>query len=99
NICIEYITASILMKNDARLNNTIPIILAKNKPDYNLLIFLAQKYGLSDKLLGLLNALNQIKPQTELRQAIRILEFMDAKEIKVNGKSIREKMRIYDAIR
>ena len=98
-ICIEFITASILMKDDARLNNAIPIILAKNKPDYNLLIFLAQKYELSDKLLGLLNALNQIKPATELRQALRILEDMHVKAIKVNGKSIREKMRLYDAIR
>ncbi len=98
-ICVEYITASILMKDDARLNNAIPIILAKNKPDYNLLIFLAQKYGLAGKLLGLLNALNQIKPATELRQAIRILEVMNVKEIKVDEKSIRAKMRLYDAIR
>ncbi|MHB2035757.1 MAG: hypothetical protein ACYCPW_03325 [Nitrososphaerales archaeon] len=97
-ICIEYITTSILMKNDARQTNAIPIILAKNKPDYILLVFLAQKYDLSDKLLGLLKVLNQIRPVTDLRLAIGILEAMNAKEIKVDRKNIQQKMRLYNAI-
>lgn len=98
-ISIEYITASILMKDDARRKNAIPIILAKSKANYALLIFLAQKYGLSGKLLGLMKALKKIKPVAELHEAIRTLEAMDVKETKADEKAIKAKMRLYNEIR
>ena len=97
-IGIEYVATSILMKDDARRKDAIPIILAKSKTNYATLIFLAQKYGLLDRLLGLLKALHKIKPATELHRAIRILEAMDVKEIRVNEKTIVAKMRLYNAI-
>jgi hypothetical protein len=98
-ICIEYIITSILMKNDARRRDAIPIILAKNRANYSLLIFLAQKYRLLGKLLGLLKALHKNKPIREVHQAIRTLEAMNVKEIKADEKSIESKMRLYNAIK
>lgn len=99
DICIEYIVTSILLQDDARRIDAIPIILAKRDANYNLLIFLSQKYGLSDKLLGLLKVLNKLKPKKEVGEAIRILESINIKEAKANEESIREKMRLYNVIR
>jgi len=53
-ICIEYITTALLLQEDARLIEAIPIILAKNNFKSNLLAFLSQKYETSGKLIGLL---------------------------------------------
>jgi hypothetical protein len=97
-ICIECIIASILMKGDARRRDAIPIILVKNRANYSLLIFLAQKYGLLGKLLGLLRTLHKIKPIPEVQQAIGTLEAMNVKEVKADEKSIKSKMRLYNAI-
>jgi Fe2+ or Zn2+ uptake regulation protein len=98
-ICIEYIIASILMKEDARRIDAIPILLAKNNADPSLLIFLSQKYRLSARLLGLLKALNKIKPTRESKSTIEILETLSTKEIKANEKNIEQKIRLYNAIR
>ena len=99
SICIEYVMASMLLKEDARRIDAIPILLAKNKTSYSLLIFLSQKYGLSARLLGLLKALNKIRPMTEAAAAIEILETLNTKEVKADEKSIEQKMRLYNAIR
>lgn len=45
--CIEYITTAILLQDDARLIEAIPIILAKNSFKSKLMTFLSQKYELS----------------------------------------------------
>ncbi len=97
-ICIEYIIASILTKKEARRIEAIPIILAKNRANHNMLIFLAQKYGLSGRLLGLLRVLDKIKHTGEIENAIRTMQVLNVKEIEANEGSIREKMRLYDAI-
>jgi Fe2+ or Zn2+ uptake regulation protein len=97
-ICIEYIIASILMKEDARRIDAVPILLAKNRTNHNLLIFLSQKYGLTARLLGLLKALNKIKPTRETASAIEILETLNTKEIQADEKSIKRKMRLYNEI-
>lgn len=97
NICIEYIITAILMEGDARRIDAIPIILAKSRANYNLLIFLSQKYGRSGRLLGLLRALNKVRPAEETYEAIKDLETIGAKVVKVNADSIKEKMRLYNA--
>lgn len=97
-ICIEYITVSILMKDDARHIEAIPIILAKNKPNYDLLIFLSQKYRLSSRLLGLLKALERTSHSEDTATAVGILESLGTKEIRADDRSIAEKMRLYNAV-
>jgi len=96
DICIEYIITAILLRNRARRIEAIPIILAKNKSNYNLLIFLCQKYEVSSRLLGLLKILNKIKQAKETQGAIEILQIRKIKEIKANERSIRQKMRLYN---
>jgi hypothetical protein len=98
-ICIEYVIASILMKQDARRIDAIPILLAKNNANYSLLIFLSQKYRTSARLSGLLKALNKIKPTKETQSAIETLETLSTKEIRADEKSIEQKMKLYNAIR
>jgi len=98
DICLESIITSLLLKNDARRIEAIPAILAKNKANYNLLIFLCQKYNQLEKLLGLLQVLNKIKGSEEIENAIRILKERKLIEKKYDEKSIKQKMRLYSAI-
>jgi len=99
DICKELLAASLLISDDARRIEAIPIILAKGKTNWHLLIFLTEKYGLSGRLFGLLKALYHYKPTKDLEEAIKLLELTDVKETKADMRSIGEKLRLYDAIR
>jgi len=97
--CIEYIITALLLRNDARRIEAIPIILAKNNFRPNLLAFLSQKYRTSGKLIGLLKILQSIKPDSKINGAISILKTFHEEETPTNEESIRRKMRLYNAIR
>lgn len=96
--CIEYIITAILLQEDARLIESIPIILAKNNFKSNLLAFLSQKYETSGKLIGLLKVLHAIKPKREITETIDFLETFNPKEIPADEESILQKMRLYNAL-
>ena len=99
-ICIEYIINAIMFQNDARRMDAIPIILAKNsnKTNYDLLLFLARKYGFGGIMLGILKALRNLVTHgmKMIEEPIRLLEAMKIEEIKVNQKSMKEKLRLYN---
>lgn len=99
-ICIEYIIISILFQNDARRVDAIPVILAKNleKTNYGLLLFLARKYALEGKLLGILKALRNLvmRDALYLDEPIKLLEAMKIREIKANQKRIQENLKTYN---
>jgi hypothetical protein len=92
-ICLEYITASILMKGDARRINAIPLLLSKNTTNYNTLLFLSQRYGLSGRLLGILKAMRKTKPLEKITIMTDILAQLGAKEIKADGSVIAQNTR------
>ena len=96
-ICIEYIITSLLMQDDARRIAAIPIIIAKNNVNSNVLIFLSQKFGVSGKLLGILKILADIKPAEEINRTISLFEALNVKETEADKSSILEKMRLYNA--
>jgi hypothetical protein len=99
-ICIEYILSAIMFRNDVRRMDAIPIILAKNskKTSYDLLLFLARRYGFEGKILGILKALRNLVTHgmTNIDEPIRLLKAMRIEEIKPNTKSMREKLRLYN---
>jgi hypothetical protein len=97
-ICIETTITSLLLQNNARRTEAIPVLLAKNRSNYDLLIFLCRKYNKLEKLLGLIRGLNKIKPNKKIENAIKILETMKIKGEKVDKDTIRQKMRLYNAI-
>lgn len=97
NFCIEYLITALLLQSDARRTEAVPIILAKNDFKNNLLGFLSQKFGTSGKLLGLLRALQNIKPSREVEEAIKLLEIFNVSEIQADERGILQKMRLYDA--
>lgn len=97
-ICIEYIITSILMKGDARRINSIPILLSKNTTNYNLLIFLSQKSGLTNTLLGLLKVMGKIKPQKKVTTIVDTLEELNTKEINADANAVSQNMRSYNAV-
>jgi hypothetical protein len=95
----EFLAISLLLRGDARRVKAVPVILAKGRTNWDLLIFLAQKYGASARLLGLLKALNHIKPAREIGEAIATLESMDVKEVKADERGIEDRLRLYNVIR
>ena len=96
--CIEYITTAMLLQEDARLTEAIPIILAKNSFKSNILAFLSQKFETSGKLMGLLKILHIIKPTRETTETIDFLETFEREEIPADEESILQKMRLYNAV-
>jgi DNA-binding PadR family transcriptional regulator len=98
DIGIEYIVIALLLNGNARRTNAIPVILAKNKTNYSLLLFLAKKYGLQSELYGLLNAMAKHREDSDLRRALSILEKSNVREVKVNDASIEKIMRTYNAL-
>jgi hypothetical protein len=97
-LCIEYITTAILLHDDARLIEAIPIILAKNSFKSNLMTFLSQKFKTAEKLLGLLKILQTVKPKREINKTIDVLETLNIKEAPADKESILQKMRLYNAM-
>jgi hypothetical protein len=96
--CIEYITTAILLQDDARLTEAIPVILAKNSFKSNTLAFLTQKFETTGKLMGLLKILHTIKPTRETAETIDFLETFNAEIIPADEESILQKMRLYNAM-
>ncbi len=97
--CIEYIIASIMFHDDARRISAIPVIIAKNsKISYDLLLFLARKYGFGGKILGILRTLRNLvaHEMKTIDEPIRLLESMKIEEVKVDPKSMEEKLRLYN---
>ena len=96
-ICLECISTAALLGGNARRAEAVPVMLAKNRPNYRLLIFLSRKYNVEGRLLGLLKALNKINRSDQSEHAINSLEILGTREEKADEKSIREKMRLYHA--
>lgn len=99
-ICIEYVINAIMFQNDARRIDAIPVILAKNsdKTNYDLLLFLARKYGFGGKILGILKVMRNlvVHGMAMINEPIRLLEAMKMEEVKANEKSIQEKLKLYN---
>lgn len=95
--CIEYLTTALLLLEDARRYEAVPIILAKNTFKPNLLAFISQKFGTTGNLLGILKMLQSIKPTNKIEETIRILDVFNVNEIQADERSILQKMRLYNA--
>jgi hypothetical protein len=96
--CIEYIITSLLLQDDARLQEAAPVILAKNSFKSNVLAFLSQKFGTTGKLLGMLEILQDIKPTQEIDQTIDLLNIFNIEEMPADKESILQKLRLYNAL-
>jgi hypothetical protein len=96
-ICIEDIAMALLMQRSIRRTEAVPIILAKNDANGNLLTFLSKKYGVDGRLLGLLKILIRARPREYVEQAIKLLGASGAKEVKADNKSILQRMTLYGA--
>ena len=88
-----------MFHDDARRIDAVPVIIAKNpKISYDLLLFLARKYGFGGKMLGILRTLRNLVVHGVKRvdEPIRLLEAMRTEEAKADAKSIKEKLRLYN---
>ena len=88
-----------MFHDDARRIDAIPVIIAKNpKISYDLLLFLARKYGFGGKMLGILRTLRNLVTHgiKAVDEPIRLLEAIGMEEVRANSKSIKEKLRLYN---
>ena len=97
-LCLELVLTALLMQGDARRIGAIPALLAKNPVDYSLLVFLARRHSVDGALLGLLRALDQIRPDRVVRDAVESLERMGVKEVRASRAAIEQRMRLYHAL-
>ena len=96
--CVEYITTSLLLKEEARGIDAVAVILAKNSFNSNLLAFLSQKYQTAPKLLGILKILGQTNPKPQVNDAMKILKAVNSQELAADEDSIRQKLELYNAL-
>jgi hypothetical protein len=96
--CIENITTSLLLKEDARGIDAAAVILAKNNFNSNLLAFLSQKFEVSPRLLGILEVLRQTNPKPEVDNTVKILKAISLQELPADEDSIRQKLELYNAL-
>lgn len=95
DLSIEHVVASIILKEDKRRIAAVPMILAKNRANYSLLVFLSQRHGFAEKLLGLLTTLNKLVPAEELGQAITLLKEAGTRVIRQDEAQVRTVMKLY----
>lgn len=98
-VCMEYLIIAIMFQNDARKMDAISVMLAKNsdKTNYDLLLFLALKYGFGGKMLGILKTLRKLVAHgmKTINEPIRLLEAMNIGEVKANEKNMKDRLRLY----
>jgi DNA-binding transcriptional ArsR family regulator len=92
---VEYIISSALMGEDRRRIAAVPVLLAKNKVDYSLLVFLSQKYGFAEKLLGALVALIKVAPSREIERAVAGMSGSGVIPAKMDETHVRQALRLY----
>jgi hypothetical protein len=97
-LCLEYVITAMLISGDARRMEAVPVLLAKNRPSYGLLLFLCGKYGQLESLLGLLKTLVRIRRSKDAQDAVHMLEMLGNRARKTDERSVRQKMRLYNAI-
>lgn len=97
DICIEYVATALIAQGDARRIEAVPVILAKNSVNFDILFFLSQKYKLLERMLGLLKILQEAVPGKGSEAVIKTMEAIGIKEMPTDKKSILEKMRLYNA--
>jgi hypothetical protein len=96
--CIEYITTSLLLREEARGIEAIAVILSKNNFKSNLLSFLSQKYQTPPRLLGILKILQQTNPKPEIQNTFKILKVLNQEELPADQASIKQKLELYHAL-
>jgi DNA-binding transcriptional ArsR family regulator len=92
---VEYIISSVLLGEDKRRIAAVPVLLAKNKVDYSLLVFLSQKYGFAEKLLGALVALIKVAPSRESERAVAAMSGGGVIPAKMDEPHVRKALRLY----
>lgn len=101
DICLEYVIAGMIAQGDARRMEAVPVLLSKNRTNYDTLIFLSQKFRFSERLLGLLEVLAEVAPKEherrKLQSVAKELGEMKIKPAPVDKESIIEKLRLYNA--
>jgi len=98
-IGLEFLITSILLKKEFhKYTNAIPILLIKNKINYNYLIYLSLKHKVLNKLYGILKAINILTPTKQISKVNKELSKQKIKSLEVNIEEIKLKMEFYNIL-
>jgi len=98
-IGLEFLITSILLKKEFyKYTNAIPVLLMKNKINFNYLIYLSLKYEVINKLLGILKAMNKLTPTKQISKINKELSKQKVKPLEVNIEKIKLKMSFYNIL-
>ena len=92
---VEYTVSSALLSEDKRRITAVPVLLAKNKIDYSILVFLSRRYGFAEKLLGVLIALIKVAPSRETDHAVASMSGAGISPAKMDEAHVRQTLRLY----
>jgi hypothetical protein len=92
---VEYIVSSALLGEDKRRIVAVPVLLAKDKIEYSILVFLSRRYGFAEKLLGVLIALIKVAPSREIDHAVASMSGAGISPAKMDEAHVRRALRLY----
>ena len=92
---MEYIISSILTGDDPRRAAAASILILKNRPSFELLGFLSMKHGFAEKLLGLLEVINDISPAPKFSDPISAFKERGINPSRVDDGQIRNLVEVY----
>lgn len=92
---VEYIVSSALLGEDKRRIVAVPVLLAKDKIEYSILVFLSRRYGFAEKLLGVLVALIKVAPSREIDHAVASMSGAGISPAKMDEAHVRRALRLY----
>jgi len=100
NYRLEFIILSILLSNDARKKEAIPILIKKNISSENdlnleLLLFYSKKYNKLQDIFAYLKILYELYKDNSLQYPIRLLENLKISPKRINKQATKEKLRLY----
>lgn len=95
DLSVEYVVSSALLGEDKRRIAAVPVLLAKNKIDYAILVFLSRRYGFAEKLLGVLIALIKVAPSREIDHAVASMSGAGISPAKMDEAHVRQTLRLY----
>lgn len=92
---VEYVASSVLLGEDKRRIAAVPVLLAKNRVNYPLLVFLSRRHGFAERLLGVLIALIKVAPSREVEQAAAAMSGAGVSPTRMDEAHVRQTLRLY----
>lgn len=99
HIGLEFLIIAILLKKEFyKHTNAIPVLIMKNKINFNYLIYLSLQYNVINKLFGILKVVNTLMPTKQISKINKELSKQKINSSEVNIEEIKRKLNFYNIL-